>query len=129
MFKKVVLLTLVLLMLFSTPLVAGEKMVITPDSSNAFLSWGSSIGVYGSRFICESYSTLAGEYSTSITMKLQKYENGAWVTLESWYDSTYDATIDSCGGYPCEPGVFRTYAIHKAGGETKISYSPNFLYD
>lgn len=129
MFKKVLLWTLVLLMLCTTPLLAAEKVMVTRDSSNVFLSWGSSIGVYGAKFFCESYSTLVDEYSTSITMKLQKYVNGSWVTLKTWTASTYDAMIDLTYTYPCEPGIFRTYSTHKAGGETKTSYSPNFLYN
>jgi hypothetical protein len=125
MLKKCILLTLVCIMLFTTPLAAQD--VIIQDYSNVFIMYEASIGVYGSRIICEAYSDLADFYNASIEMKLQKYVNGSWVTLKTWYEETYGIAIGVVGGYDKAPGVYRTIATHKAGGETKYSYSPNFL--
>jgi hypothetical protein len=125
MLKKSFLLTLVCIILFTTPLAAQEMII--QGYSDVFMSYEASIGVYGSRIICEAYSDLAGFYDASIEMKLQKYVNGSWVTLKSWYEETYGIAIGVVGGYNKSPGVYRTIATHKAGGETKYSYSPNFL--
>ncbi|MGI6606351.1 MAG: hypothetical protein ACOX2X_04855 [Peptococcia bacterium] len=125
MLKKSFLLTLVCIILFTTPLAAQEMII--QGYSDVFMSYEASIGVYGSRIICEAGSDLAGYYDTSIKMQLQKYVNGSWVTLQSWYRETHHCTITIVGGYDKAPGVYRTIATHKAGGETQYSYSPNFL--
>ena len=128
MFKKVVLLTLVLTLLVATPIFAVDKITVTPERSTVFMCWGSEIGLHKDNFVCYSFHDLKDVYASSIEMKLQKYENGTWVTKKTWTSYLTGLGVDINRSYPASPGVWRTYAYHKAGGETKISYSPNFLY-
>ncbi|GEM_PF-1209384 len=126
MFKKLVLFTLVLCMFVATPLAAYDGFMVTPQSSAAFICWGAGIWDNGTNILCETFSDLCDEYTTSITMQLQKYNGTSWVTLKSWYTSTYDNSLSILKTYPCSPGVYRVKGTHKAGGETKTSYSPNY---
>lgn len=126
MYKKLTILVLVLFVLMTTPLWAVEELTISPQASSVFLSYGSSIAKNGSSILCSSFSNLVDDYSQSITMELQKYENGSWTTLRSWSDSRYDVTLDVTGGYPLSSGLYRVKGTHKAGGETKTSYSGNY---
>jgi hypothetical protein len=123
MYKKLTILVLVLFMLMTTPLWAVEEITIDPQASSVFLSYGSSIAKNGDSITCTAFSHLINDYSQSISMNLQRYENGSWVTLQSWYGSRYDVTLTVGGGYPLSPGLYRVKSTHKAGGETRTSYS------
>ncbi|MDD4145949.1 MAG: hypothetical protein PHS83_02450 [Clostridia bacterium] len=126
MYKKLTILVLVLLVLSATPLWAAEEITIAPQASSVFMAYGSGIAKNGSSITCTAFSDLVDYYSQSITMRLQKYENGSWTTLKSWYDSAYDVTLDVMGGYPLSSGLYRVESTHTAGGETRTSYSRNY---
>ncbi|MFA6662440.1 MAG: hypothetical protein WCS56_05360, partial [Bacilli bacterium] len=94
MYKKLTILVLVLLVLSATPLWAAEEITIAPQASSVFMAYGSGIAKNGSSITCTAFSDLVDYYSQEITMRLQKRENGSWITLESWYRSKYDMTLD-----------------------------------
>lgn len=125
MFKKMLLLVLVLLVFLTTPLFAQEEIILEAQASSVFMSYGSSIAKNGNTISCSANSYLVDFYSLSISMSLQRYENDSWITLKTWSDSDYDITLDVMGGYPLSPGLYRVKSIHKAGGETRTSYSGN----
>jgi hypothetical protein len=124
-YKKLTILVLMLLVLMTTPLWAMEEITIDPQASSVFLAYGSGIAKNGDSITCTAFSDLVNDYSQSISMNLQRYENGSWVTLDSWYRSKYDMSLTVMGGYPLTPGLYRVKSIHKAGGETRTSYSGN----
>jgi len=129
MFKKMFFLVLLLLVFSVTPLYAAEEVIIAPQASSVFLSYGSGIAENGSSITCTAFSNLTNHYQQSITMRIQRYENGSWKTLKSWSDSDNYATLDVMGGYPLSPGLYRVKSTHSAGGEVRTSYSPNYLID
>jgi maltose-binding protein MalE len=126
MYKKMIILVFMLLVLSATPILALEEVTIDAQASSVFLTYGSSIGKNTNTITCTAWSDLVDFYSLSISMSLQKYEDDTWVTLETWSDSDYDITLDVMGGYPRSSGLYRVKSTHKAGGETRTSYSGNF---
>lgn len=127
--KRFLLLALVCFMLvsFTSAVMAQEIITVDTQSSSVFLSYGSGIGQSSGYIICSAWSDLNGMYSQSITMELQKYVNGSWIKVTSWYASDYSVTMDLRESYPATTGLYRVKSTHVAGGESpRTSYSGNY---
>ncbi|MGI6145232.1 MAG: hypothetical protein GX092_05580 [Clostridia bacterium] len=129
MYKKMIILVFILLVLSATPILALEEVTIDAQASSVFMSYGSSIAKNGNYINCTAWSDLVDFYSQSISMSLQRYENGTWKTLKTWSASDYHMTLDVMGAYPLSPGLYRVKSTHKAGGETRTSYTGNYIID
>ncbi len=126
--KKSLASILLLVFLISSPssTMALEKFIVEPKSaSSIFVTYSSGIGNSSQYIICSASSNLTGVYYQSITMELEKFTNGTWQRVTSWYYAETSFTMDMRHNYPKSPGLYRVKSTHVAGGETRISYSGN----
>ncbi|KJS23009.1 MAG: hypothetical protein VR72_03220 [Clostridiaceae bacterium BRH_c20a] len=123
-----VFLVLVLLFLLTGMATAHENFIYDLESSDVFMYYVTSIGEYSDKIYCEAYHATAGYYQQSLELELQKEVNSSWEKVTSWYESGYTTGLTIEEFYPQSPGTYRCKSIHKAGGETKVSYSDTWTF-
>lgn len=121
--KSTILFLLILLMIFlTTAAYAQEEFIISPESSNIFVSYGSGIDLSSGFIICNSFSRLEYPHFQQIKMELQIFD-GSWTPVDTWRESITDVNLNIWKTYPASPGSYRIKAIHSAAGEVFESFS------